>query len=185
MQRYSRALVAVNVKKNGDEVVDVLLTDGNQELVLITHSAYALRFHEGEASAVGVRAAGVKGMNVKEDDYVVSGLTLQSADDFLILVTQRGGVKKMKVSEIELSSRAKRGHLIFKELKANPYRIVGVEIADDAYRMFVKLERRGAEELDIQSLKEKKDRYSNGTLMIDVNEAGTVTEVWKVAKQEG
>ncbi|MFB9762401.1 DNA topoisomerase IV subunit A [Ectobacillus funiculus] len=183
VQRYSRALVAVNVK-NGDEVVDVLLTDGNQELVLITHSAYALRFHEGEASAVGVRAAGVKGMNVKEDDYVVSGLTLQSADDFLILVTQRGGVKKMKVSEIELSSRAKRGHLIFKELKANPYRIVGVEIADDAYRMFVKLERRGAEELDIQSLKEK-DRYSNGTLMIDVNEAGTVTEVWKVAKQEG
>lgn len=169
VQRYSRALVAVNVK-NGDEVVDVLLTDGNQELVLITHSAYALRFHEGEASAVGVRAAGVKGMNVKEDDYVVSGLTLQSADDFLILVTQRGGVKKMKVSEIELSSRAKRGHLIFKELKANPYRIVGVEIADDAYRMFVKLERRGAEELDIQSLKEK-DRYSNGTLMIDVNEA--------------
>ncbi|WP_342045503.1 DNA topoisomerase IV subunit A [Bacillus sp. OTU530] len=183
VQRYSRALVAVNVK-NGDEVVDVLLTDGNQELVLITHSAYALRFHEGEASAVGVRAAGVKGMNVKEDDYVVSGLTLQSADDFLILVTQRGGVKKMKVSEIELSSRAKRGHLIFKELKANPYRIVGVEIADDAYRMFVKLERRGAEELDIQSLKEK-DRYSNGTLMIDVNEAGTVTEVWKVARQEG
>lgn len=183
VQRYSRALVAVNVK-NGDEVVDVLLTDGNQELVLITHSAYALRFHEGEPSAVGVRAAGVKGMNVKEDDYVVSGLTLQSADDFLILVTQRGGVKKMKVSEIELSSRAKRGHLIFKELKANPYRIVGVEIADDAYRMFVKLERRGAEELDIQSLKEK-DRYSNGTLMIDVNEAGTVTEVWKVAKQEG
>lgn len=182
VQRYSRALVAVNVK-NGDEVVDVLLTDGKQELVLITHGAYALRFHEEEASAVGVRAAGVKGINVKEDDYVVRGIALQSDDDMLILVTQRGGVKKMKVSEIELSSRTKRGHLIFKELKANPYRIVGVEIADDAGRIFVKLEKRGAEELDIQSLKEK-DRYSNGTLMIDVNEAGTVTEVWKEAKQE-
>jgi topoisomerase-4 subunit A len=183
VQRYSRALVAVNVKK-GDEVVDVLLTDGKQELALITHGAYALRFHEEEASTVGVRAAGVKGMNVKEDDYVVRGFALQSDDDALILVTQRGGVKKMKVSEIEPSSRAKRGHLIFKELKANPYRIVGVEIADDTYRIFVKLERRGAEELDIQSLKEK-DRYSNGTLIIDVSEAGTVTEVWKEAKQEG
>ncbi len=127
VQHYSRAFVAVNLKKD-DEVVDIFATDGTSDIVLATHGAYALIFHEEEVSPVGVRAAGVKAINLKEDDYVASGKPLNGDKDQLILVTQRGAVKRLKASEIEKSTRAKRGLVIFKELKRNPYRIVGIEI---------------------------------------------------------
>lgn len=65
VQRYSRAFVAVNLKKD-DEVVDIFATDGTSDIVLATHGAYALIFHEDEVSPVGVRAAGVKAINLKK-----------------------------------------------------------------------------------------------------------------------
>ncbi|MFX3623363.1 MAG: DNA topoisomerase IV subunit A [Ectobacillus sp.] len=176
VQRYSRALVAINVKDD-DEVVDVLVTDGTQDLLLVTHAAYALRFNEEEISPIGVRAAGVKGMNVKDGDFVVKALTVCEEEN-LLLVTQRGGVKKMKVSEIEKLSRAKRGLVIFKELKTNPYRVIGVETVNEGSAVYAKTEKNIIEVIDPDALKEK-DRYSNGTLLIDTSEAGSVVEVWK------
>lgn len=58
----------------------------------------------------------MKAINLKEDDYVASGKPLNGDKDQLILVTQRGAVKRLKASEIEKSTRAKRGLVIFKEL---------------------------------------------------------------------
>ncbi len=71
-QRYSKPLVAVNLKDD-DQVIDVHLTDGQKEIFLVTHFGYALWFDEEEISIVGARAAGVKGINLKDDDYVVGG----------------------------------------------------------------------------------------------------------------
>ncbi|MGG2091606.1 DNA topoisomerase IV subunit A [Bacillus sp. S13(2024)] len=182
VQRYSRAFVAVNLKKD-DEVVDIFVTDGTQDILLATHGAYALVFNEEEVSPVGVRAAGVKGMNVKEDDYVVCGLPINSEKDQLVLVTQRGAVKRLKATEIEKSTRAKRGLVIFKELKKNPYRIVGVEIVRADEVVCMRTEKQIIEELDPNTLRNK-DRYSNGSLLIDVSDVGLVVETWPQKKEQ-
>ena len=70
-QRYSKPLVALNLKGD-DELVDVHVTTGQQELFIATKNGYGLWFDEEEVSVVGPRAAGVKGINLKEGDEVVS-----------------------------------------------------------------------------------------------------------------
>ncbi|CAM4244372.1 DNA gyrase subunit A [Bacillus manliponensis] len=176
VQRYSRAFVAVNVKKD-DEVVDVFITDGTKDILLATHGAYALVFHEEEVSPVGIRAAGVKGINLKEDDYVTCGRAIDSEKDLLTLVTQRGAVKRLKASEIEKSTRAKRGLVVFKELKRNPYRVVGIEVVRDDELVYMKTAKQMIEVIDPKTLRNK-DRYSNGSLVLDVSDAGEVVETW-------
>jgi topoisomerase-4 subunit A len=74
-QRHSKPLVGVNLKGD-DELVDVHHTDGQADLFLVTHNGYGLWFGEEEVSVVGVRAAGVKGINLKENDYVIGGKVL-------------------------------------------------------------------------------------------------------------
>lgn len=182
VQRYSRSLVAINVKGD-DEVIDIMTTDGTQDIILMTHMAYALRFKEEEVSPIGVRAAGVKGINLKDGDYVVKGLTVTDADALLV-VTQRGAVKKMHAKEIDPSNRAKRGHLIFKEVKTNPYRIVGAEAISEQHILYAKSEKNALEVIDPSSLKPR-DRYSNGSPLIDTSGLGNIVEVWKEQKTEG
>ena len=84
-QRYSKPLVGVNLKDD-DEVIDVHLTDGTMEVFFISHYGYALWFHEEEISIVGVRAAGVKGINLKDGDFVVGGKILTPDNNETIVI---------------------------------------------------------------------------------------------------
>ncbi|UOY93221.1 DNA topoisomerase IV subunit A [Ectobacillus sp. JY-23] len=174
VQRYSRALVAVNVKGD-DEVVAVKPTDGTSNIILFTHGAYALRFHEEEVTPIGVRAAGVKGINLKDGDYVVQAVCVAD-DEYVTVITQRGAFKKIAVKEIDLSNRAKRGHLIFKEVKTNPYYIVGVCVMREQQVLYVKLANNEIEEVATAQLKPR-DRYSNGSPLVDSG-SNAVLEVW-------
>ena len=103
--------------KGDDELVDVHVTTGQQELFIATKNGYGLWFDEEEVSVVGPRAAGVKGINLKEGDEVVSGQIIDPKNDVLVLTTQRGAVKRMNLSEFDKTSRAKRGVLMLRELK--------------------------------------------------------------------
>jgi topoisomerase-4 subunit A len=127
-QRYSKPLVAVKVKE-GDEVFSVQITNGKKEILLITNQGFALRFDEEEVSSVGQKAAGVKGINLKDEDYVVSAIYIDEHVQIkeLELYTQRDAVKKVALKEIDKTTRAKRGIRLIKELKANPHRIVQVQ----------------------------------------------------------
>lgn len=175
-QRTARALVALNVKK-GDEVIEVHRTDGTKTLMLATHFGYGLRFSEEEVSIVGQRAAGVKGINLKDGDFVVSAMIAED-NDSLIAVTHRGAVKKMAVSEFEKGSRAKRGLIMLRELKKNPHRLV--KLFKSGPGDHFTLETNNGHRTVIQSKQlRNNDRYSNGSFIIDENEKGNVTQAWR------
>lgn len=178
VQRYGRPLAAINLKEN-DEVINVYITDGSCDLFLATHQGYGLWFSEEEVSAVGVRAAGVKGIQLKDGDFVVAAYPIVVADSpMIVIVTQRGSVKKMPLSEFEKSSRAKRGLVMLRELKTNPHRVVAALITEnDSGRVIVRTEKGETEDVDVASLK-RSDRYSNGTFVIDSEEAGEIKEMW-------
>ncbi|OAT73978.1 DNA topoisomerase IV subunit A [Parageobacillus thermoglucosidasius] len=179
VQRYTRPLVAINVKE-GDEVIHVYATDGQQSLLLITNQGYGLWFDEAEISLVGVRAAGVKGINLKEGDYVVSAHSIvDEGERYLVIATQRGAVKKMPLSEFAKTSRAKRGVVMLRELKTNPHRIVASVLTDrNDDMLFIRTETGAIETLSVSSLRVA-DRYSNGSFVIDNDEAGNVIDMWK------
>ncbi|MBQ4817404.1 DNA topoisomerase IV subunit A [Bacillus pumilus] len=174
-QRYSKPLVALNLKGD-DELVDVHVTSGQQELFIATKNGYGLWFDEEEVSVVGPRAAGVKGINLKDGDEVVSGQIIDPKNDVLVLTTQRGAVKRMNLSEFDKTSRAKRGVLMLRELKKNPHRIVSVIAASLHDTLEIDTEKGATIPLDISTLRAN-DRYSNGSFIVDEEEQGEVTHV--------
>ncbi|MGG1883400.1 DNA topoisomerase IV subunit A [Bacillus safensis] len=174
-QRYSKPLVALNLKGD-DELVDVHVTTGQQELFIATKNGYGLWFDEEEVSVVGPRAAGVKGINLKEGDEVVSGQIIDPKNDVLVLTTQRGAVKRMNLSEFDKTSRAKRGVLMLRELKKNPHRIVAVIAASLHDTLEIDTEKGTTIPLEISTLRAN-DRYSNGSFIVDEEEQGEVTHV--------
>lgn len=173
-QRYSRPLVAINLKAD-DEVVSVHVTDGSQDVFIVTEGGYALWYSEEEVNQVGARAAGVKAINLKENDYVVSGEVLptnyQLEDIGILIATQRGAIKKMKLSEFEKATRAKRGVIILRELKTNPHRIIGMKITNNQER-FILITENGTEEVIDSTTLKYHDRYSNGSFLVDESQNG-------------
>ncbi len=176
-QRYSKALVALNLKGD-DELIDVHVTDGGSQLFIATRLGYGLWFGEDEVNVVGARAAGVKGINLKDGDTVVSGQILHETDS-LVLVTQRGAIKRMNLSEFEKTSRAKRGVIMLRELKKNPHRAVGVFACALADMITAETEKGERIEIAVKSLRAN-DRYSNGSFFTDEDETGPVTDVWRI-----
>ncbi|MEH7386726.1 DNA topoisomerase IV subunit A [Bacillus sp. JJ1521] len=182
-QRYSKPLVAINLK-NDDEVVNVHITNGNMDVFLVTHLGYGLWFGEEEVNIVGQRAAGVKGINLKDDDYVVAGYVVPpSTPAELTVVTQRGAVKKMKISEFEKATRAKRGLVMLRELKNHPHRIAGAHFVTNVDELFLKTKNGKMESVETNSLRPN-DRYSNGSFVVDTDEAGEVVDTWIVTHEE-
>ncbi|MTH51861.1 DNA topoisomerase IV subunit A [Bacillus mangrovi] len=177
-QRYSKPLVALNLKEN-DEVIDLHLTDGKTDLFLATHFGYGLWFGEEEVSLVGARAAGVKGISLKPDDYVIAGKTFaKNTSPSVIIVTQRGAVKRMDLTaEFEHSARAKRGLVMLRELKKNPHRLTGAILTDKDIQIYLKTSKGNIESIRSSSYRNN-DRYSNGSFAVDEHEAGTVTDIW-------
>lgn len=182
-QRFSKALVALNLKGD-DEVVDVHLTHGEHDVFLTTHLGYGLRFHEKEVNLVGPRAAGVKGINLKDDDYVVSGKMISNEkEEAVVIATQRGAVKKMKLQEFEQTSRAKRGVVMLRELKKHPHRIVGMVITNNHETAFVESEKGTIESIAMNELRYN-DRYSNGSFILDEEENGAIIHLWTATKEQ-
>ena len=182
-QRYSKPLVGINLKDD-DQVTDVHLTDGTKELFLITHLGYSLWFHEEEISIVGARAAGVKGINLKDDDFVIGGRIIHSdSNETIVISTQRGAVKRMKLKEFEKATRAKRGVVILRELKSNPHRITGFVIVNEQDVIYLQTEKGHIETLNTVDI-HFSDRYSNGSFILDEDDKGKVTTAWKVPSSE-
>lgn len=182
-QRYSKPLTAINLKDH-DQVIDVYITDGKNDLFLMTHYGYALWFSEEEVSIVGARAAGVKGINLKDNDFVISGKILSTTEKrAIVIATQRGAVKKMKLSEFERATRAKRGLVQLRELKSNPHRVIGFVLVQDKDDIYIQSEKGTIESINAASIRNN-DRYSNGSFLLDESESGKTVEIWVIENPE-
>ncbi|WP_028390758.1 DNA topoisomerase IV subunit A [Bacillus cihuensis] len=181
-QRHSKPLVAINVKGD-DTLVDVYLTDGNSDVFLATNMGFSLWFDEEEISPIGVRAAGVKGINLKDEDFVAGGKIFdKGTSDAILIVTQRGAVKKMKLTEFDKSTRAKRGLIMLKELKSNPHRVIGLETVVPSDEIYIETEKGIIESVLVNGLRYT-DRYTNGSFIVDESETGKAKEIWKVSAE--
>lgn len=181
--RYSKPIKTMNVKGN-DEMICASLVSSNNELLLTSYFSYCIRFDLEEVPVTGVKTGGVKAINLKDGDYLAAiNVLKQDAEQDVIIVTHRGAVKRMSISEIEKSSRAKRGVVVLKELKSNPHRIFTVKAVEENDSILLETEKQIQELLEVKSLS-KADRYSNGSLKIDVSNDGDLALVKVLPKQE-
>ncbi|QAS50887.1 DNA topoisomerase IV subunit A [Halobacillus litoralis] len=176
-QRHSKALVAVNLKKD-DEVVDVHLTGGNSELFIASNKAYGLWYHEEEVNTVGQRAAGVKAITLKEGEEVVSGQVFNASEDPSILIsTHRAAVKRMRLKEFERTTRGKRGVIMLRELKKDPHRLIDVHLVQRNDQVLLMTDKEETVEVNTMDFKVN-DRYSNGSYVLDTEQKGKLVEAW-------
>ncbi len=184
VSRYSKSIKTMNLK-NDDEMIHASLTTSDKEILLSSYLSYSIRFDIEEIPVTGVKTGGVKGMNLKENDLLVSVNTInKEKNQDLIVITHRGAVKRMSANEIEISSRAKRGVLTLKELKANPHRIFAVIAVDNHDKIKITTKKQVEEILTVSSFA-KADRYSNGSLKIDVSTDGEIILAQTLPKETG
>ncbi|NQK45844.1 DNA topoisomerase IV subunit A [Streptococcus suis] len=107
--------------KDTDDVVITVSPVVLDDIMLITEKGYALRFNIEEVPIIGAKAAGVKAVNLKDEDVVVAAFISNTSSVYLL--TQRGSLKRMATEEIPVTSRAKRGLQVLRELKAKPHRV--------------------------------------------------------------
>ena len=116
----SKSVKYAKLKDETDQIVAVAPIKLD-DVLLISQNGYALRFNIEEVPVVGAKAAGVKAMNLKEDDTLQSAFICNTSSFYLL--TQRGSLKRVSIDEIPATSRAKRGLQVLRELKNKPHRV--------------------------------------------------------------
>lgn len=140
VSRYSKAYTAMKLKDT-DEVVNVCITKPN--VLIVTKTSYYLNYMASEIPLSGPKAAGVKGINLK-DDNVISGICYSEKDEYIDIFTNQKTAKRVKLSELNMLSRAKRGTTLIKKVKSTNYEIIkafstsakdiiGIKSKDDIY----------------------------------------------------
>lgn len=140
VSRYSKAYTAMKLKDT-DELVNVCITKPN--VLIVTKTGYYLNYMASEIPLSGPKAAGVKGINLK-DDNVISGICYSEKDEYIDIFTNQKTAKRVKLSELNMLSRAKRGTTLIKKVKSTNYEIIkafststkdiiGIKSKDDIY----------------------------------------------------
>lgn len=107
--------------KNVDDYVVTVAPIQLEDVILVTYNGYTLRFSINDVPVVGSKAAGVKAMNLKDSDHIVSAFIANTTS--LYLLTHRGSLKRMAIDVIPTTSRANRGLQVLRELKSKPHRV--------------------------------------------------------------
>ncbi len=175
VSRYTKPITCMKLKDK-DEVIDVFFTEG-KEIFIGTKNGYGLWFDCDDVPLVGLKTSGVKAINLKEDEVVGVSCFDTTKEEYVSVVTDKGTGKRVKLLEFEKSTRARRGLLLLREVKTNPYQIVKVMVTDT--RDFI-----GIKGNDITTIKLTElpimDRYSTGSAI----HKGNVYEVFKVKTLE-
>lgn len=174
----SRPLSGMKLKSEEDELVAVYLEEAQTglDVFLVTHQGMGLRYSLQEVPVVGTKAAGVKSINLKEEDTVVNGLlVIAEGDTPIVIVTQRGAVKRMLAQEISQTSRAKRGVTVLRELKKNPHRIIYV--SEGKTKEMTVINQKGQEVVIDPTDYPIGDRTSNGSFAMDEKSGGEIIKV--------
>lgn len=152
--------------KKGDRLVAAFLTDGNQELLLVTRDGMAIRFKEDEVRAMGLTANGVSGIKLKGKDEVVAALALDAADP-VTLVSSDGRAKNVEVNDFPMQGRYGQGVIAWKlEAKQS---LAGAANQKGTTRASVHLDKLAAKSLRLDEAPTG-SRQANGKDLIELRE---------------
>ena len=126
VSRTSKTYTAMKLKDN-DLVVSAEIS--KEKNIIITKTGYYLNYDINEIPLSGTKASGVKGINLK-DDEVISGLTYYTTDEYITLFTNKNTAKRIKITELNSLSRAKRGSTLIKKVKSTNYEIINAFITN-------------------------------------------------------
>ncbi|HCW9569563.1 TPA: DNA topoisomerase IV subunit A [Staphylococcus aureus] len=173
--RFNKPLIATKVKEN-DDLISVMRFEKDQLITVITNKGMSLTYNTSELSDTGLRAAGVKSINLKVEDFVVMTEGV-SENDTILMATQRGSLKRISFKILQVAKRAQRGITLLKELKKNPHRIVSAHVVTGEHSQYTLYSKSNEEHGLINDI-HKSEQYTNGSFIVDTDDFGEVIDMY-------
>ena len=127
-------LAAISLRE-GDELIDVHVTDGKRDIIMISHLGQCIRFNENDARATGRVSMGVKGMNLADGDSVI-GMQVAEENGELLFVSEMGMGKKTAMSEFKDQNRGGKGIRCYR-VNAKTGNLAGVKVYKEGYELML------------------------------------------------
>jgi DNA gyrase subunit A len=169
----SNGIIAINIDE-GDELLDVVTTDGSKRIFIATHNGFAIRFDEKNARPMGRATRGTRGIDLRKDDFVVS-LCPVSADDSekMLSVSERGYGKQTPISTYRLQSRGGKGVINMKTTDKTG-KVVAVFPVDADSEIMIITQQAKLIRLEADAIR-KTGRSAQGVRLIKTDEGDMVT----------
>ncbi len=173
-------LNAINIRED-DELIDVQITSGDNEVILASRAGKAIRFKEGDVRPMGRTAGGVRGLKLKGDDIVV-GMVVVRPDSTLLVVSENGMGKRTDVDAYRLQKRGGSGVINLKT-SAKTGKVVAVKSVQDDEQLMV-ITRKGV--VNRQNVAEISliGRATQGVKLVNLDEGDTVVDVARVVMED-
>ncbi|MBQ2860071.1 MAG: DNA gyrase subunit A, partial [Peptococcaceae bacterium] len=173
-------IIAINLEE-GDELIGVQLTDGKQDIILVTADGQAIRFNEEEARPMARATKGVRGIKLLEGDHVVS-MEVAREDAQLLVVTEHGFGKRTNMDEYRQQARGGKGVFTVRPSERNGKIIGALVVKEDEEIMAISKEgiiiRIRVEDIS------KMGRTTQGVTIMKVAENDIVISITRVAEHE-
>jgi DNA gyrase subunit A len=177
----SNGIRAINIEK-GDELIDVQVTDGKNDIVLATNHGMSIRFHEKDVRDMGRTATGVKGIELDKKDHVIDMVVVRRKSTLLV-VTEKGMGKRSELDEYRIQHRGGRGIITLKRgPKTGDIIALKEVLPDDELMMITKkgiMIRVPVEGIRITG------RNTQGVKVMNLTPGDLVVDVARVVKEEG
>ena len=115
--------------REGDELIEVKMTDDTEDIFLATKKGMSIRFHETDARITGRVSYGVIGMKLDDDDEVI-GMQMESQGEYMLVASEKGYGKRTKISEFKVQQRSGKG-LICYNATDKTGELIGMKLVDD------------------------------------------------------
>src|SRR3954466_9075744 len=164
---------AINIDEN-DELLDVVLTDGTKRIFIATHNGLAIRFDEEQVRPMGRATRGVRGVDLRKDDYVVSVCAV-SADDSekMLSVSEQGFGKQTSITTYRLQSRGGKGVINMKTTDKTG-KVVAVFPVDEESEIMIITQQGKLIRIEADSIR-KTGRSASGVRLIKTDGGDRVT----------
>ena len=131
----STGINAINIDE-GDALIDVQLCDANSDIVLATQDGMSIRFHQGDVREMGRATAGVKGIELDAEDAVI-GMVIVRREATLLVVSEKGYVKRSELTEYRVQKRGGKGIITLKKTEKTGRMVALKEVIPDDELMMI------------------------------------------------
>lgn len=174
-------LRAINMKEN-DELVKVMLTQGQQGIIIGSHDGYAMSFLQTDIRVMGRTASGVRGIKLRKDDYVI-GAAILNTDSEVLVVTEKGYGKRTDASEYTLKNRGGLG-VKTSNISEKSGKLAGIVTIEDSEKedLLLMTDQGIVIRFSVESIS-KTSRATLGVRMIKVDDDAKVSAISKILKE--
>ncbi|MFZ5823785.1 MAG: DNA gyrase subunit A [Bacillota bacterium] len=178
----STGIIAIRLEE-GDSLIGVRLTHGNEEILLVSSAGYAIRFHEEDVRPMGRDARGVKGIELGGDNDYVVGMDVATPNADLLVVTETGVGKRTPLSEYPTYKRGARGVTTIRLIEERHGRLVAVRVVIEGNDLILVSEQGVLIRIPVKGIRQT-SRPTQGVQLMNLDAEDKVSAIAQVVTKD-